>query len=104
MELNEFITNTLLSIRKGLENANKEDISSGKTIKYMIEPTAWAKERNVNVIKFDVAVVISEGKNKEGSAKINVFSVKAGGGISSSAINETTSRIQFNVGVNETIC
>ncbi len=103
MQLKEFITQTLLDIRSGVEDANKKDLENNSTIKYMIEPTSWAKERNTNVIKFDVAVNISEESGTKGTGKINVFYLKAGIDTDSKDLNQTTSRIQFNIAINQTI-
>ncbi len=97
MELEDFITTTLLSIKKGIRNANiKIAENDGKklgvdeTIQYEIDAESKG-------IKFDVAVTVSGAKATEGGGKIRVAVVDIGGGKSSSSKEEHASRISFEV-------
>jgi hypothetical protein len=91
MELDEFITNTLISINKGVGEANKQADN-----RYVILP-------NKQVVNFDVAVEVStnEGSKKGGGLKIHVVELGANKSVQTSSSN--ISRINFTVGVQEDI-
>lgn len=98
MELDEFITTSLLSIKKGIRNANL-NISEGEgktlgiddTIQYHIDHTSKG-------VKFDVAVTVSNEKETEGGGKIRVAVIDIGGGKTLTSKEEHISRISFEVG------
>lgn len=99
MELEEFITTTLLGIKNGIRSANiKIAENDGKklgiddTIQYQID------RDDKKGIKFDIAVTVSGEKATEGGGKIRVAVVNVGGGVTSSSKEEHISRISFEVG------
>jgi hypothetical protein len=99
MELEEFITTTLLSIKRGIRAANvasAEDegkiLGEDATIQYQIDK----KEKNGG-INFDVAVTVSNGSKKQGGGKIRVAVLDVGGEKSSSSQEEHVSRISFSI-------
>jgi len=91
MELEEFITTTLFSIKKGISDANiKIAEVSGERCQYEISPGGKG-------IKFDVAVTVSNEKESEGGGKVKIAVVDIGGGINSLSKEEHVSRIIFEV-------
>ena len=101
MDLEEFIRNTLVSLHDGVQSANKaimgKQIGEGKTLTYAIEGIMGTDSKANPVIEFDVAVVASEGSESEGGAKLRIPFISAGGGGSSSAGSEATSRVRFRI-------
>ena len=104
MELSEFITETLLDIKKGIHEANvKIAEMNGKvlgmdaTIQYEIEAT-HNREKNKG-IHFDVAVVVSNESGTKGGGKITIPVLNIGGGAEGSTAikEERVSRISFEV-------
>lgn len=91
MELDEFITNTLISVNKGVGEANKQSEN-----RYVIWP-------NEQVVNFDVAVEVSsnEGSTKGGGIKIHV--VELGMNKAAQTSSSNFSRINFTFGVQKDI-
>ncbi len=97
MELEDFITMTLLSIKKGIRNANvKIAENDGKKLG-VDETIQYEIDRDNKGIKFDIAVTVSGEKATEGGGKIRVAVVDVGGGKTSSSKEERVSRISFEV-------
>ena len=97
MELEEFITTTLLSIKEGIHNANiKIAENDGKKLG-VDETIQYEIDRDNKGIKFDVAVTVSGEKATEGGGKIRVAVLDIGGGKTSSSKEEHVSRISFEV-------
>ncbi|MBX4197848.1 hypothetical protein KW782_00770 [Candidatus Parcubacteria bacterium] len=97
MELEDFITTTLLEIQRGIRNANiKIAKEAGKklgvdeTIQYQID-------RGNKGIKFDVAVTVSNEKGGEGGGKIKVAVIDVGGSKTTASKEEYVSHITFEV-------
>jgi len=97
MELEEFITTTLLSIKKGIRGANlkisaddKKTLGVDGTIQYQINHDSKG-------IKFDIAVTASNEKETEGGGKIRIAVIDVGGGKTLSSKEEHVSRISFEV-------
>jgi len=99
MDLDEFIAKTLVSIKTGVENANK--VEGGGS--YMIEPSAWFKDRSDGAVKFDIAVTASKEITKAGGAGIKVLSIGIGGQKEVAHADEVVSRIKFSVAINTAI-
>lgn len=91
MELDEFIKNTLVSINKGVGDANKEASN-----RFVVWP-------NQQVVNFDVAVEVSSnvGTKKGGGVRIHV--VELGANKSTQTSSSNVSRINFTIGVQEDI-
>ena len=97
MELDDFITTTLLSIKKGIRNANTK-IAEDDGKKLGIDATIqYEIDRGNKGIKFDVAVTASGEKAVEGGGKIQVAVMNIGGSGSSSSKEEHVSRISFEI-------
>ncbi len=98
MDLQQFIKQTLVSVKKGVADANDELGGKGKErMHYAIY------SRNDGEVVFDVAVTVSAAtkKNKEGSLRVAVLEV--GAGKDDTSAQETVSRIKFSVKVDSTI-
>jgi len=97
MDLEKFIKETLISIKRGLRSANEELVEKGKTLgkdttaAFLIGPDGSEK------ISFDVAVTVSEKNEKKGGGEIKVMSVGIGGGRGKVETQESVSRIKFSV-------
>lgn len=89
MELDEFIKNTLVCIKNGVRNANKE---FGESPYFCI----YGSTKDGNIY-FDIAVTVSEQKGETGGGSIKIAVVDVGGKISSENHQEQTSRIKFSI-------
>ena len=110
MELSKFISETINSIIKGVSDSQKYAEENGAivnpevsykdidktTVSYFKDKDGASKVYNVD---FDISVVTSENKEKEGGASINVYSIKAGGGVTKKENNENISKISFSVNI-----
>ena len=98
MDLQQFIKQTLVSIKHGVADANKE--LDGKAAG---RPSYAIYSRNDGEVVFDVAVTVSAAtkKNKEGSLKVAV--VTLGADKNDASAEQTVSRIKFAVKVDSTI-
>ena len=114
MNLDEFISESLKGIFKGVKDAQDFAQESGGRI----NPTSYgnfvdAKRQTTrsNIsdsndtltlltdISFDIAVTASDKKESGASGGINVLSLKLGGKLEGERFNETVSRIKFSVTV-----
>lgn len=101
MELSSFITETLVQIQQGVEEAIKQRKATPGAFG-AINP-AFGKDANafskhhVQQVEFDVAVTVSEKSSKAGKAGLKVFSAELGGEINKDAENSTVSRIKFTI-------
>lgn len=91
MDLSEFIAKTLISIRQGISEANKQTGNA-----YKIHPEA-------KVVNFDIAVEIGkeDSSEKKGGVAIKVVEGSMSGSSKSKESNIT--RINFTVGVNTSL-
>lgn len=108
MNLDEFISETLKAIIKGVRDSQefahengarvnpirKHEINT-KTIYYKNEDGM----RALTDIDFDIAVTASNQQGSGIDGGIKVFSVSLGGKLEDKNIHETVSRVKFNVGV-----
>lgn len=103
MELEEFISKTLVSIMKGVKSANKElKVSENDNVAYLIESASNHKDRTDGYIKFDVAVTAIKEAGTKGTGGIRVWSVGIGGEKEVSSSDQVVSRIKFGVAPNYT--
>lgn len=91
MDLSEFIAKTLISIRQGITEANKETENA-----YKIHPEA-------KVVNFDIAVEISREKSNEKKGGATIKVIEGSMGVTSKSKESNISRINFTVGVNTSI-
>lgn len=104
MELQEFITETLLEISSGVREANNKRL--GENANSPEAPRAFflrpgSKSENGTGIEFDVAVTTKKsGKGKAGAKlKLSVVEAELGGGGEIS--KESVSRIKFTITVGQ---
>ncbi len=98
MELEEFITDTLLSIARGLGNANKELAKMhGKTVGVDAGSRFVMKPEEGNAISFDVAVTVTQENTKSGGGKIKIAVVSIGGSIENANSQQHVTRIKFDI-------
>ncbi len=105
MELQQFVTETLVAVAKGVANANRqlESIDAVANPREVLDyggGTAYVQHKETN-IEFDVAVQASQAAEGDGKAKVEVSywigKVDVGGGKKQTAESGHTSRIQFTV-------
>lgn len=104
MELDEFVKNTLLSVRNGIRNANKELLDL-KLIENVGDGFALDNHdgKVEGFISFDVAVTVSGKKLKEGGGGIRIAAISLGGKISKDTMHEHVSRIKFHIMPRKTV-
>ncbi len=90
MDLEQFIATTLISIRKGIATANREEKM------YKIIPEN-------KVVNFDIAVEVSKEAKSGGGGGIKIHVVEAKLGKDQTNKQSNVSRINFTVGVSTAI-
>lgn len=90
MDLEKFISETLVSVKNGLHSANE-------TIGKDTAPTFLIGVDGSEKIYFDIAVTVSKNTKKEGAGKIEVISLGVGGSFNKTEAQEYVSRIKFSV-------
>jgi hypothetical protein len=96
MELKQFISNALLSITQGIEDANK--VSPRFQMSGQIH---GGKNINGEFVEFDIAVEVSDSSEKSGKAGIGVSIIDIGGAVKATQNNQNTHRLKFKVFVTE---
>ena len=91
MNLDEFITNSLLGIKHGIEGAN-DDIDS-----YSFGIGMEDVEQKEGYIEYEIAVTAGEETKEEGEGKVNLKVVDLGAGVKDTATKEHVSRIKFYI-------
>ncbi len=113
MELKDFVKHTILDIAAGIQEANEAAVAQGIDFKANPKPIYFRSEGNVEympsstgrdtkqveMIKFDVAVTSTGTITGEAGAGINVAGFKVGGAGEVKDENENVSRIKFEVPV-----
>ena len=101
MELDTFITKTLNSIVKLIKDSQDFTSENGA----IINPFVWKWDRDkiitVERKNNDDFIAVSTSNEQESGVKggINVMSLNIGGNLSDKDLNETVSRIKFNINV-----
>ena len=103
MELEEFISKTLISITKGMKSANAETKLEDGRVLFIIEPASWHKDRTDGCIKFDVAVTASKESGIKGGGGIKILSVGIDGQKETNTSDQMVSRIKFNIAPQVTV-
>ena len=91
MDLKDFIATTLISIKEGVAEANKQ---TGNSFKIVSE---------AKVVNFDVAVEVSNEGKSEAGGKVKIYVVEGSLGKDTKTKESNVSRINFTVGVNTII-
>lgn len=102
MELQEFIKNTLVSIKNGLHEANEEfarqenkKLGENFTALFVMEP--HNREKGQGYITFDVAITVSQESKKSGGGGLKIAVASLGGEIGDIKSQEHLSRIKFHI-------
>jgi hypothetical protein len=102
MELQEFIKNTLVSIKNGVHDANLELAKQeGKILGqdfaalFVMEP--HNREKGQGYITFDVAVTVSQESKKSGGGGLKIAVASLGGEVGNVESQEHVSRIKFHI-------
>lgn len=108
MELKEFISNALIDITQGISDAQKKSGDSGAIINphINIAPSElskhgliWAGGTPAHLIKFDLAVTVTEGSGTKGGIGILAGAISLGSSGQSNSESMVVSRIQFSIPV-----
>lgn len=101
MELQEFIKNTLVSIKNGVHDANLEFAKQeGKVLGqdfaalFVLESS---RDKGQNYITFDVAVTVSQESKKSGGGSLKIAVASLGGEAGDVKSQEHISRIKFHI-------
>ncbi len=98
MELDEFISKTLVQIIAGVTKAQDEHsdlvnpMGAGKVYRVNRPPSEAVKS-----VDFDVAVTVEEKKGAKGGAKISVLGNNIGGSGGSESTERSVTKIKFSV-------
>ena len=101
MNLQKFITESLISIQHGVEDANKKLVSKNNTPPFLIGFSSNNKEEVS--ISFDVAVTINEDVGGSTGGSINVIGLKLGAELETKGEHGSISRVSFKVHPNYAI-
>lgn len=99
MELREFISNTLVDIQGGvndaIHSANQGEIPGAiNPVWRNVEETS---RQDIQIVSFDIAVAVSESDNNDLGGGIKVMGIGIDGKSTELKENTHTSRIQFTV-------
>src|SRR5258706_11064022 len=99
MELENFIKETLIAIKKGVRGANVElaKFEGGELGKDQQAMFIFRPDEKDSSIKFDVAITVSSENKAGGGGGIRIAIAKLGAEISESSALEHVSRIQFTL-------
>lgn len=101
MELREFITQTLVQIQQGVQDAIEQQ-DAAKT-NGIINPVFSMNGRpgrdHLQKVEFDVAVTATDKASGGGKAGIKVFSVELGGEGAKGTEHSVASRVKFTIPV-----
>lgn len=101
MDLSEFVTNTLVQIQLGVQNAITQAGARGMT--GVINPVWGSPDRvsrsDLREVTFDVAVTVADKSVKAVDGGIKVWAIGVAGDRETSAERSDVSRIQFSIPV-----
>ena len=106
MNLDEFLSETLKGIIKGVKDAQQFAEDNDAVInpylheRHKVDTMILFNEQGYNPralykLQFDIALTASEETGKSGHGGINVMSIKLGGELSTKGTEQTVSRVQF---------
>lgn len=99
MELKDFISQTLVEIQTGVQDAIAK--TRATNIAGVINPV-WGtvvdiSRQDVQKVDFDIAVTVSDKTAGEANAGIQVVGIKIGGGASGVTETSNISRVRFSI-------
>ena len=104
MTLEEFVSDTLIQIVRGVESARQKSLRVAPRVINFTEsdtPVVHADAANPRafIVDFDVAVTVSKTTDTEAKGGVSIHVFEAGGHRSSSSERSTVSRVKFAVPV-----
>lgn len=98
MELNQFVSETIIQIINGVNKAQSTSKGTGA----LVAPQRYGDGgyfyiRKIEVIEFDVAITTTDTTEGKAGAGIFVAGISLGGQAREEVSNQTLSRIKFNV-------
>jgi len=105
MELEEFISKTLISIASGVHKANEgvKELNLGGNPVFVVEPASNHNKRSDGYIEFDVAVTATTEGASTISGGIRVWSIGVDGQKEVKEADQIVSRIKFGIAPYTTI-
>lgn len=98
MDLKDFIRETLLQIQRGIGEAQKELHGTYLgVISPIFKPIDDLTENDLEWVDFDVAVTVTESKDRDAGGKLNVAAISLVGSSKRSHETESISRVKFRV-------
>ena len=109
MELKEYITESLVQISEGINEAMKRLKGMGVIINpnasFYSEGQFWIGKnqhhgpvkRRVQIVEMNIATTITEATEGQGGAKINVGLLSLGGGVKDNGSEQSTNSIKFSI-------
>lgn len=109
LDLQTFVTSTLVQIAKGISNAQEELKGTGALVNpglrgmfasaKISDPVVYISGVQVHIkdVSFDVAITASDEQSAEAGAGIKVWGTRLGADGKISSENSTVSRVQFSV-------
>ena len=106
MELKDFVSETLSQIIQGVNDAKATANDNNATINPHLtsnhtemskQGILWASGQAAQIVKFDVALTVTEGTGTKGGIGIFAGAVNLGSSGESQSENTSVSRIQFSV-------
>ncbi len=92
MELEDFISKTLVDVVSAVKKANAE---TGGGVQFQL--------RSGEEVSFDIAITVTEGAKTEKGGGIKVYALNIGGEKSNTSANEHVSRIKFKIKPNHNL-
>ncbi|WP_420903872.1 hypothetical protein [Candidatus Magnetaquiglobus chichijimensis] len=109
VSIEEFISNSLIGIMRGIEKAQKNLGSSGSKINprifYLDEPAKAGKllvtdgQDLAEFVEFNLSVSVNRIEGKKANISMSIFRVNANGGVENTGRTDSSSRIIFKVPV-----
>ena len=106
MDLQEFVTQTISQIVKGVDSAQSSVVEKGGEINPHVNTSheqlgkqgfLWSSEGPVQIVQFDVALTVSEGTDTKGGIGVFAGAIGVGSSGASSEQNSSVSRVKFSV-------
>lgn len=105
MELKDFVAQTLTQLIEGVVASQKAGSAHGATVNPQINPMSDSSKHGfvhcyegfAQVVRFDVALTVTEGTGTKGGIGVFAGPVNLGSSGQSSSSNSSVSRVQFNV-------
>lgn len=96
MDLKTFVSDSLVGIIEGVQDARERTAEKGHAA---ITPKLSNGYGETKAVSFDIAVSLSEKTGKDGVFEIAVMSLKAGLGRDKETTSDVVSRIRFDVDI-----